>query len=595
MDRRVGLLGGGQLGQMLCEAANPLGISVTILDAENSPAKQVNAKVPHVDGSFIDPEKIRELARKVDILTVEIEHVDTHILEEIAEKGVETVGEDGKKTTKKVEVQPSWKTIRTIQDKYLQKDHLTKNGIHTAISRAVGSGEKDLQDFGRDFGYPFMLKARKDAYDGRGNYPVKSDSDIREALTVLKNRDLYAEKWANFKMELAVMVVKTEDGVSTEGKGTTVYPVVETIHEDSICKLVYAPARGVSSLIQDQAQELARKAVGSLWGKGVFGVELFLLEDDRLIVNEIAPRPHNSGHYTIEACPTMSQYKSQLLSILGIFPQMSKIPAMFPATIMLNILGGASKGAHEELMKKAVAIPTASLHMYGKESKPARKIGHITIVGTSMAQAEKVINPLITLTESIRAERKGIPTPSKSSTNSHSSSQQSTTDSQPLVAITMGSDSDLPVLKPGLALLTTLNIPYHVTITSAHRTPHRMTSFAESAVSRGFKVIIAAAGGAAHLPGMIAASTPLPVIGVPVKGSTLDGMDSLLSIVQMPRGVPVATVAINNSINAALLAARILATNDEELREKLEKYARDMGEEVEGKAAKLEDVGFEKY
>ena len=114
----------------------------------------------------------------------------------------------------------------------------------------------------------------------------------------------------------------------------------------------------------------------------------------------------------------------------------------------------------------------------------------------------------------------------------------------------MGSDSDLPVLKPGLELLTTLGIPFHVTITSAHRTPLRMTEFASSAVANGFKVIIAAAGGAAHLPGMIAASTPLPVIGVPVKGSTLDGMDSLLSIVQMPRGVPVATVAINNSVSA---------------------------------------------
>ncbi|CZT00970.1 probable ADE2 Phosphoribosylaminoimidazole carboxylase [Rhynchosporium agropyri] len=593
MDRRVGLLGGGQLGRMLCEAANPLGISVTILDAENSPAKQVNAKNLHINGSFIDPEKIRELARKVDIITVEIEHVDTYILEEIAEKGVEIVGDDGKKTMKRVEVQPSWKTLRTIQDKYLQKDHLTKNNVHTAVSRPVGSNEKELQDFGNNYEYPFMLKARKDAYDGRGNFPVKSASDIMEALSVLKDRDLYAEKWANFKMELAVMVVKTEDDVSAEGNGTAVYPAVETIHEDSICKLVYAPARGVSDSIQNQAQQLARKAVGTLWGKGVFGVELFLMENGRLIVNEIAPRPHNSGHYTIEACPTMSQYKAQLLSILGTFPPISRIPTICPATIMLNILGGSSKGAHNELVKNAVAIPSVSLHMYGKESKPARKIGHVTIVGSSMEQTETLLNPLINLADSIRAERKGIPAPLNSSTTGPS--QSSPSGQKPLVAITMGSDSDLPVLKQGLALLSTFNIPYHVTITSAHRTPHRMTAFAESAVSKGFKVIIAAAGGAAHLPGMIAASTPLPVIGVPVKGSTLDGMDSLLSIVQMPRGVPVATVAINNSINAALLAARILATNDDILREKLEKYARDMGEEVEGKAAKLEDVGFEKY
>ncbi len=281
MDRTVGLLGGGQLGQMLCEAANPLGVKVIILDAENSPAKQVNAKVPHVDGSFIDPEKIRELARKVDILTVEIEHVDTHILEEIAEKGVETVGKDGKATRRKVEVQPSWRTIRTIQDKYLQKHHFTKNGVDTAESKAVESNEEDLRNFGTEFGFPYMLKARKDAYDGRGNFPVKSADDIKEALEVLKDRGLYAEKWYNFKMELAVMVVKTEDSTSTDGKGTVVYPVVETIHEDSICKLVYAPARGVSTSIQKRAQDLARKAVGSLWGKGVFGVEMFLMDDGR--------------------------------------------------------------------------------------------------------------------------------------------------------------------------------------------------------------------------------------------------------------------------------------------------------------------------
>jgi len=107
-----------------------------------------------------------------------------------------------------------------------------------------------------------------------------------------------------------------------------------------------------------------------------------------LVVNEIAPRPHNSGHYTIEACPTFSQYKSQLLSILGFMPRFpnSVIPAMFPATIMLNILGGASKDSHNQLMKRAIAIPNAALHMYGKESKPARKIGHITVVANSMSE-----------------------------------------------------------------------------------------------------------------------------------------------------------------------------------------------------------------
>jgi phosphoribosylaminoimidazole carboxylase len=296
---------------------------------------------------------------------------------------------------------------------------------------------------------------------------------------------------------------------------------------------------------------------------------------------------------TIEACPTMNQFKSQLLSILGIMPSFhnSTIPAMFPSTIMLNVLGGASTSAHDELMKQAIAIPTAALHMYGKESKPARKIGHITVVANSASQGQSLIAPLINLADGMRAERKGIATPAPLPQSAATGSLSS----PPLVAVTMGSDSDLPVLKPGLALLTTLNIPFHVTITSAHRTPQRMTDFASSAVSRGFKVIIAAAGGAAHLPGMLAASTSLPVIGIPVKPTIGDGTDSLLSIVAMPRGVPVATVAINNSVNAALLAARILGASDENIRMRLEDYAKKSQEEVIAKAAKLEEVGFENY
>lgn len=313
-----------------------------------------------------------------------------------------------------------------------------------------------------------------------------------------------------------------------------------------------------------------------------------------LIVNEIAPRPHNSGHYTIEACPTMSQYKAQLLSILGIMPDFSGhiIPIIAPATLMLNILGGASKTSHDDLVKRAMCMPNAALHMYGKESKPGRKIGHITLLASSMAVAEADAATLIDIADTTRTERKSQQT---TSSIALAPTVSSTLSSSPQIVVTMGSDSDLPVLKPGLALLESLAIPFDVTITSAHRTPHAMTRLAETAAARGYKVIIAAAGGAAHLPGMLAASTPLPVIGVPVKASTQDGMDSLLSIVQMPRGVPVATVAINNSTNAALLAARILGTSDEVIFKKLEVYMKNMKDEVDAKARMLETVGWEGY
>ncbi|MBI2029143.1 5-(carboxyamino)imidazole ribonucleotide mutase [Candidatus Gottesmanbacteria bacterium] len=165
----------------------------------------------------------------------------------------------------------------------------------------------------------------------------------------------------------------------------------------------------------------------------------------------------------------------------------------------------------------------------------------------------------------------------------------------PQVGIIMGSDSDLPVMQDAAKVLDEFNVSYELTIVSAHRTPQRMFEYAKTAHGRGIKVIIAGAGGAAHLPGMTASLTPLPVIGVPIKTSILLGVDSLYSIVQMPKGVPVATVAINNATNAALLAVKILATSDTKILENVKKYHRKTQIEVEKKALKLEKVGYKKY
>ena len=165
----------------------------------------------------------------------------------------------------------------------------------------------------------------------------------------------------------------------------------------------------------------------------------------------------------------------------------------------------------------------------------------------------------------------------------------------PLVGIIMGSDSDLPVMQEAAKILDEFTVPYELTIVSAHRTPKRLFEFAESAISRGLKIIIAGAGGAAHLPGMTAAFTTLPVIGVPVQSKTLNGVDSLYSIVQMPKGIPVATVAINGAANAGLLAISILATNDVELSRKLILYRKSQTQTVHEKVKKLETEGYKKY
>lgn len=159
----------------------------------------------------------------------------------------------------------------------------------------------------------------------------------------------------------------------------------------------------------------------------------------------------------------------------------------------------------------------------------------------------------------------------------------------------MGSDSDLPVMNDAAILLDEFSVPYEITIVSAHRTPQRMFDYAQKAAERGIKVIIAGAGGAAHLPGMVAAITTLPVIGVPVQSKTMSGLDSLYSIVQMPPGVPVATVAINGAKNAGLLAVQILATSDDTLEKKLQTYKLELGKSVEVKAKNLEKIGWDKY
>lgn len=244
----------------------------------------------------------------------------------------------------------------------------------------------------------------------------------------------------------------------------------------------------------------------------------------------------------METCP-ISQYDAHLRAVLNLPIPSDGTRFMTPdtAAIMINILGGMQPHTHMHAVERAMTIPGARIHMYGKGSgRPGRKMGHVTVVAGSLQSAERQIEPLISLIDKIRAERRQKPQAKLASPEKPPQElvpgilRDPESVTAPLVAITMGSDSDRFILKPAVELLREFNIPHIVTITSAHRTPERMFKFAREAASNGIKVVIAAAGGAAHLPGMIAALTSLPVIGVPVRGSVLDGQDSLLSIVQMP-------------------------------------------------------------
>ncbi|XP_021751123.1 phosphoribosylaminoimidazole carboxylase, chloroplastic-like isoform X4 [Chenopodium quinoa] len=427
--------------------------------------------------------------------------------------------------------------------------------------------DESARSAGKLFGYPLMIKSKRLAYDGRGNAVAKCEEDLTSAVSALGGyeRGLYVEKWAPFIKELAVIVARGRDN------SVLCYPVVETIHKENICHIVKAPA-AVPWKVRKLATDVAHKAVSSLEGAGVFAVELFLTEAGEILLNEVAPRPHNSGHHTIESCYT-SQYEQHLRAVIGL--PLGDPSMKTPAAIMYNILGEDEgepgfRIAHE-LMTRALALPGASVHWYDKSAmKRQRKMGHITIVGSSMGIVEGHLKSLL---------KEDNPDDAVSAR----------------VGIIMGSDSDLPVMKDASRILNMFGVAHEVRIVSAHRTPDMMFSYATSAWERGIQVIIAGAGGAAHLPGMVAALTPVPVIGVPVRGSSLDGMDSLLSIVQMPRGVPVATVAINNATNAGLLAVRMLGVADSDLTSRMAQYLEDAKNDVLVKAERLHKDGWEAY
>ncbi|KAJ7075760.1 hypothetical protein B0H15DRAFT_970294, partial [Mycena belliarum] len=325
-----------------------LNIKTVILDVgEAGPAKQVLAptapQFSHIDGSFTDPARIRELAAKVDILTVEIEHVDADALADI-----------------QCETQPSPGTIKLIQDKLAQKSHLQSRGCPISDFMPIDSTIESICAAAKDLGLPLMLKSRTLAYDGRGNFVLRELSQAEEALTALGDRPLYAEKWVPFTHEIAVMV-------------------------DNVCHLVFAPLRSRDATLSKRAQHVAEHAVTTFDGAGVFGVEMFLMTDGGLFINEIAPRPHNSGHYTIEACET-SQYENHLRAILSL--PLGSTALKVPAAAMLNIIGLSSSMTEiNTLVAVALTVSGASVHLYGKyDCRKGRKMGHITVVAESDAQ-----------------------------------------------------------------------------------------------------------------------------------------------------------------------------------------------------------------
>jgi 5-(carboxyamino)imidazole ribonucleotide synthase len=380
MSKVLGIIGGGQLGMMLTEAAQNMKDEISkiiVLDpTENCPASKVGAE--QIIADFKDESAIKKLSELSDIITYEIESGDSNVLKKLEER---------------TEISPSPDTLKTIQDKLLQKQFLQKNGIPVAEFATIGNRE-ELDQMIDKMGLPLLLKIRKDAYDGRGNYMINSKSEIDDALDLFSGKSLMVEKFIKFEKEVSVIAAR-----NTKGEIAT-YPVVENIHENNILKMTIAPAR-VSENVKKQAEQIAEKTMEVLHGAGVFGIEMFVTSDDEVLINEIAPRVHNSGHHTLQSSDT-SQFEQHLRAILGMN---LGDPSIKSPTIMYNILGPITfQGEYNVLCPKKNNI---FLKMYGKlESKPQRKIGHINIVDKDNSGMNELLNQVEGLKKNLVIEPK---------------------------------------------------------------------------------------------------------------------------------------------------------------------------------------------
>jgi 5-(carboxyamino)imidazole ribonucleotide synthase len=355
MKKRLGIIGGGQLGMMMTEAAQNLSdeiSEITVLDpTENCPAAQAGAK--QIVGNFKDEIAILKLAEQSDIITYEIESGNTDVLSKL-----------------KAEIEPSPSTLGIIQDKLLQKTFLLENELPVSQFYEITSLD-DLRAKINELGLPVLLKLRRDAYDGRGNYKITSSDEIEKAYQHFDGKSLMIEKFVNYKMEVSVIAAR-----NTKGEIAT-YPLVENIHENNILKMTVAPARVSDDVISD-ANDIARKTMEVLKGAGVFGIEMFVDQDNKIIINEIAPRVHNSGHHTLQSCNT-SQFEQHLRAILGLELGSTEI---VHKTVMCNILG--PDGFEGKYKPIKLEKNSAYLKMYGKTiSKPQRKLGHFNVVDSS--------------------------------------------------------------------------------------------------------------------------------------------------------------------------------------------------------------------
>lgn len=360
----LGIIGGGQLAKMTAQAALQLGCDIAVLEKNNhSPA--ANLTTHHVVGDWDNPESLLKLGTLCDVITLENEFVSADSLAVLEQFG-----------------HPLWpgaSTVRIIQDKLTQKQTLADAGL--PVPRFAQAPDRaSVAAAAESLGWPLLLKKRRCGYDGKGNVTVRSADEIDGAWRKLGGDEnaLLVEEFCSFTGELAMMITRSRDGAEVS------YPLVETIQDDHICHVVKAPAL-VSPDVAARATEIARKAVEVVGGVGSLGVELFLMADGTILINEMAPRVHNSGHYTIEAC-ACSQFENHVRAVLG-WP-LGDTSMRAPAAVMINLLGASRGTGTPHGLADALAVAGAHVHVYGKTlSAAGRKMGHVTALGKTMDEA----------------------------------------------------------------------------------------------------------------------------------------------------------------------------------------------------------------
>ncbi|UZJ78699.1 5-(carboxyamino)imidazole ribonucleotide synthase [Fictibacillus sp. KU28468] len=353
----IGILGGGQLGRMMAISAREMGYGVVVLDpGANSPCEQVSDE--QITASYDDEAGIAELAQKSDVITYEFENVDSERAQWLEKHAYMPQGSQ---------------LLYLTQHRLREKEAIEKAGVEVAPYLPVSNGD-DLRKACAQLGLPAVLKTCQGGYDGKGQAVIRSEADFEQAVKLTTgNRECVLESWVSFEKELSVIVTRGTNG------DITTFPVAENIHVENILHQSIVPAR-ISEGTAENAYEIAKKIAMELNLYGTLAVEMFLGRDGKIYVNELAPRPHNSGHYTIEACET-SQFQQHVRAVCGL--PLGKTDLVSPV-VMINVLGEhvAPLLANLELLKDA------KLHMYGKdEAKVKRKMGHITVLGNTVSEA----------------------------------------------------------------------------------------------------------------------------------------------------------------------------------------------------------------